>query len=243
MKKIIVWSLFDSGNGSYSKVASTFDFIENFSIGIDRENKNDHFINLDLSDISRLWGKKQDNLFNKLDELPKPDIILASPPCESWSNASAMNNGNACWKQEKENLSKFTIRNYDDYKKYQFKPERQILTRLNGEMTIINTIEIIKRYKPRVYVIENPAYGRIWRYIEEILGFNITHENLTYYNNYNYPIKKPTKFGSNINLDLKKNKVSNEKKFNELGWSYNQRSNIPDSLVKDIFKKIIKEVI
>lgn len=29
-------------------------------------------------------------LFDELDKLPRPDLIIASPPCESWSVASAM---------------------------------------------------------------------------------------------------------------------------------------------------------
>ena len=38
-------------------------------------------------------------LFDELDKLPKPDLIIASPPGERWSVASAMWGGNASWKQ------------------------------------------------------------------------------------------------------------------------------------------------
>ena len=34
-------------------------------------------------------------LWDVLDKLEPPDVILASPPCESWSVASAMKGGNA----------------------------------------------------------------------------------------------------------------------------------------------------
>ena len=96
---MIVWALFDSGNGSYTKGVKKLDKdIEIYPIGIDIENKNHHFINLNLADYSRLFG--DNTLFDTLDKLPKPDLIIASPPCESWSNASAMDRGNACWKQE-----------------------------------------------------------------------------------------------------------------------------------------------
>ena len=84
-------------------------------------------------------------LFDKLDKLPKPDLIIASPPCESWSNASAMCEGNACWKQEdlsdslfapQREPSMFTIRNASDYEKayinYQY--DRQFMKRVNGEL-------------------------------------------------------------------------------------------------------------
>lgn len=248
MKKV-VWSLFDSGNGSYTKAFKGNPNFENYAIGIDRENKNSHFINLDLADYKRLFG--DNTLFDTLDKLPKPDVILASPPCESWSVASAMDRGNACWKQERGDslfepqieLSRFTVRDYSDFEKYLPKPENSILTRINGELTIFNTIQIIKRYQPHIYVIENPAHGRIWDYIEKILGFNIKYENLTYYNNYDYPIKKPTKFKSNINLHLKKqNDIKNDVKWSETGWSYNERSNIPPLLLEDMIQSIEKHL-
>ena len=241
---MIIWALFDSGNGCYKRVATKMD-IEIYSIGIDRENKNDHFINLDLADYSRMFGDNK--LFNTLDQLPKPHLIIASPPCESWSVASAMNGGNACWKTDEiENLfggmkgSTFTIRDYKDFENYQFKPERQIMTRINGELCIFNTIEIIKRYKPQYWVIENPAYGKIWEYVEKILGFELPHKNLTYYSAYGFDVQKPTRFSSNIDLKLKTEKIKNKIPFNQI-CGYNLRSNIPDELIEEIFTKLIKE--
>ena len=91
MKKMIVWALFDSGNGCYSKGVKELNEsnetdIDIYPIGIDIENKNNHFINLNLADYGRLFG--DNTLFDELDKLPRPDLIIASPPCESWSNAS-----------------------------------------------------------------------------------------------------------------------------------------------------------
>ncbi|MGM0183401.1 hypothetical protein IGK74_002366 [Enterococcus sp. AZ150] len=241
---MIVWALFDSGNGCYTQLANEFEEIELYAIGIDRENKHDHFINLNLADYSRLFGSK--DFFNTLDQLPKPDLIIASPPCESWSVASAMDRGNACWKKEEGDslfspqveLSPFTVRDYKDYEPFQFKPEKSIMTRINGELCIFNTIEIIKRYKPKFYIIENPAHGRIWKYIDRILGFKIPYDNLTYYNNYGFPISKPTKFKSNLDLELKNERIPNEIEFRKVG-GYNTRSNIPLPLVKEIFEKVL----
>ena len=189
-------------------------------------------------------------LWETLDGLDRPDVILASPPCESWSVASAMKGGNACWKKEKDmtiNLfgdyeqgSKFTIRNQADYENYQFKYDKSFLTRINGEMCIYNTLKIIERYQPKVFVIENPAYGRIWEYIANVIGFNIPYENLTYYNNYGYPVQKSTKFGSNINLKLRNKRIKGKielKYYNNGGNRYNTRSNIPIDLVKSILKE------
>lgn len=246
--KMIVWALFDSGNGSYTKgVKKLGKDIEIYPIGIDIENKNHHFINLNLADYSRLFGDS--TLFDTLDKLPKPDLIIASPPCESWSNASAMDRGNACWKQEQgdslfqpqEPLSIFTVRDHKDYDRYQYYPNKQLMKRINGELCVFNTVEIIKRYKPKYWIIENPAHGRIWQYIERVLGFEIPFENHTRYNNYDdYPISKPTRFSGNIELNLKNEKKSNDIKFQDWTKSYNERSNIPLSLVCEILKKVYK---
>lgn len=186
-----------------------------------------------------------------MDKLPKPDLIIASPPCESWSNASAMDRGNACWKQEQgdslfqpqEPLSIFTIRDHKDYDRYQYYPNKQLMKRINGELCVFNTVEIIKRYKPRYWIIENPAFGRIWEYIERVLGFEIPFENHTRYNNYDdYPISKPTRFSGNIELNLRNEKKSNSIKFQDWTKSYNERSNIPLSLACEIFEKVYKGV-
>lgn len=250
MNKIIVWALYDSGNGCYYKVAKEFDEIKIFSVGMDIENKNNHFINLNLADYSYFFGDNK--LYDVLNTLPQPDLIIASPPCESWSIASAMKNGNACWKQEtlegfvKESkvLSKFTIRPYKDYKdcqkKRNYNPEKQLLKRINGELCTFNLIQIIKKYKPKYFIIENPATSRIWEYIDKILGFNIDYENLTRYNNYNYHLQKPTKFKSNMELNLKNKVIKGQMKFEEI-HGYNNRSNIPLDLVRDIFKQVISK--
>lgn len=247
MKKI-VWALFDSGNGSYAKAAEKFDDIEIYSIGLDIENKNNHFINLNLADYSYLFGGNK--LFDVLDKLPKPDLIIASPPCESWSIASAMKDGNASWKQEKGDglfnsqtpLSRFTVRNFEDYDGYQFKPEKSFINRVNGELCTFNTIKIIKRYKPEIYIIENPATSRMWEYIDKVIGFELKYDNLTYYNNYDYPIKKPTRFKSNVDLSLKCENIHGDVKFNNFSRSYNDRSNIPQKLVIKIFEKVIEKL-
>ena len=253
---MIVWALFDSGNGSYFKGANSLNSsgganIEIYSIGMDIKNKNNHFIPLNLADYSRLFGNN--TLFDTLDKLPHPDLIIASPPCESWSNASAIANGNACWKQEdlSDSLFKpqippsiFTIRANKDYKdaynNYQY--DRQFMKRVNGELCAFNTIEIIKRYQPKYWIIENPASGRLWRYIEEIMGFKLPYLNPTRYNNYGYPIQKPTKFASNIDLCLKNDIIKQEIEWGNFSKSYNERSNIPQELVIDIFKKVKKEL-
>ncbi|MBF0781134.1 MULTISPECIES: DNA methyltransferase [unclassified Granulicatella] len=249
---MIVWSLFDSGNGCYNKVAREFEEIDNYSIGLDQENKNTQCIQLNLADYSYMF--RDCTLFSTLDSLPCPDLIVASPPCESWSTASGMRGGNACWKQEdfsEESLfvpqseaSYFTIRTYKDYEddSHHYHYDNQFIKRINGELCIFNTIKIIKKYNPKYYIIENPAYGRIWRYIREVIGFNIPYDNLTRYNNYNYPIQKPTKFASNTKLNLKNNMIKATKTFKNFAKNYNDRSNIPLELIREIFTQILQKI-
>lgn len=252
---MIVWALFDSGNGSYTKGVKELNEkglcnIDVYPIGIDIEKRNNHFINLNLADYSRLFG--DNTLFNTLDKLPKPDLIIASPPCESWSNASAMTGGNACQKQEdlsdslfipQKEASMFTIRNASDYEEayINYKYDRQFMKRINGELCAFNTIEIIKRYNPMYFVIENPASGRLWKYIDEVIGFKLPYLNLTRYNNYDYPLQKPTKFASNLYLGLKNDIIKQEIEWGNFSKSYNERSNIPQKLVIEIFTKIYKD--
>lgn len=160
-----IWGLFDDGNGSYSNAVAEYNKNRGphqiISIGI-----NNADVNQDLA-INTLH--KQNALWGQLDKLDRPDVILASPPCESWSVASAMKGGNACWKREKDmtiNLfgeyeqgSKFTIRNHIDYENYQFKYDKSFLTRINGEMCIYNTLKIIERYQPKVFVMKTQHMG------------------------------------------------------------------------------------
>lgn len=53
---MIFWCLFDSGNGCYARSLKKHKDINYYCVGIDRENKNDHFINLDLADYGRLFN-------------------------------------------------------------------------------------------------------------------------------------------------------------------------------------------
>lgn len=255
MRKMIAWALFDSGNGSYTKAINTLNGsggtkIEVYPIGLDIENKNNHFIPLNLADYSRLFGDNK--LFDTLDKLPKPDLIIASPPCESWSSACAMSNGTAFWKREdisdslfipQKKPSPFTVRPKQDfitaYHDYDF--EKLYMKRVNGELTTFNTIQIIKRYQPMYWIIENPASSKIWEYIRDILGVDLPYLNLTRYNNYDYPLQKPTKFAGNIFLNLNAEVKPAKTTLTNFTKSYNERSNIPQKLLLEIFQTVLNQ--
>lgn len=245
--KMVIWALFDSGNGCYKQVGDTMDDVEIFSIGLDIENKNTHFLHQNLADYGRLFGDK--SLWNNLDKLPKPDLVIASPPCESWSVASAMHEGNACWKRESLNewaettkdSSPFTIRDIRDYDGYQYNPITQTMKRVNGELCTLNLTEIIRRYQPKYWIIENPELSKIWDYMPRVLGFELPHVNKVRYSNYGYEIDKPTRFSSNLWLNLdSERRIVTEKNFKDI-HGYNTRSNIPLDLVREIFTQVLEK--
>lgn len=56
-----------------------------------------------------------------------------------------------------------------------------------------------------------------------------------------YPLQKPTRFKSNINLNLKADKsIKGKVKFENFSKKYNERSNIPLELIKDIYRETEK---
>ena len=71
---MVVWALFDSETAT---VANALPEHEVYSFGIGGGTEHIH---LDLSDFET--ARKE------LEKYPKPDIIFASPPCESWVDLS-----------------------------------------------------------------------------------------------------------------------------------------------------------
>lgn len=118
---------------------------------------------------------------------------------------------------------------------------KSFLTRINGEMCTYNMVQIIERYKPKIFIIENPMQSRIWEYLEDVIGFKLPYKNRTYYSNYGYIIQKPTIFASNINLGLRNNKTATKLAFKDIksngNGRYNERSNIPNELIFDMIRK------
>ena len=249
---VVVWSLFDSGRGAYRRTIDKYfsDRLENYSIGIDKLNESNNFINLNLADYGALFG--DDKLFDTLDQLPKPDIILASPPCESWSVASAMR-GDRCYVWMDGSMSmRRDIDLIESNKRTPFKcyPWKVMYTRVNGELCAYNTIRIIRQYQPKFWVIENPYSSHIWHYLSYYHEFTgiVNQAHYAAYDE-NFP-KKPTGFMSNVPLVLKKMPKGAKSKIT-IAWhgnnhrkqvrNYNARSDIPELLVKDILEQLLSK--
>lgn len=237
--KKIVWALYDDSESSYKKgFKKYFDgLFEVHSIGINNisfPEKKDYFyhrIDLSLNNF---------NLIKELSLLPKPDIILASPPCESWSGAD-------CDGKMFRSISEdgtWVVKNkkyYDKYNKTAHPVKKRYFTqkergRIIGESTIGATIEIIETFKPGIWIIENPQTSKIWEFQKnhwDFQGFN----NLTYYSSYNSGFSpKPTIFKSNIEFKLTKKRTKGNNDHMSRG-SYSKRSSIPSELIEVIIQQ------
>lgn len=244
--KLIIWALFDDAESSYKNAISKyFDKlnIEVHSVGINDikfpKSKKYFYHKIDLS-ITNF------NLLKQLSNLPKPDIILASPPCESWSGADCSGKmtvkigSNWNW----------TIKNksfYDEHNKicnpvkrrYFDKKER---TRICGEATIGGTILIIQHFKPKVWIIENPKTSKTWDFQKNHWNF-LGIMNDTYYSAYNLNFSlKPTIFKSNIKLSLLKKRPKKSNNDHMALGSYSKRSSIPGKLIKNIIEQCINYI-
>lgn len=256
--KIVCWALFDSETGDYmSTVKHHFsDEIDIYGVGLQHDGINtSHYLNFDLADFSELFGER--NIADKLlDKLPRPNIIVASPPCESWSHMTSINCGNVHWKRYS---SKF----YPDKKFFQLQDKdvksgwvkgqdiKTFYTRINGELCHQNTWEIIKRIRPEVYMVENPD-NYSWDYIKNHVYGKIPkiYMNKLVYSAYEPSLFSPKKeiFGSNIKLKLRDFSVV--KNGNSIDWhndkngfiskSYGTRSKIPELALKDFFEQALE---
>jgi hypothetical protein len=233
-QRYVVWALYDDAKSCYKQAFDKY-FSKQYvvhCVGI-----NDlHFKNYHRIDLSIM----NNNLIKQLSALPKPDFILASPPCESWSGADC---GGRIWDSD------MHLRNrkyYDEYNKKCHKVKRRdyyqkTSSMLLGIATITATVKIIEYFKPKHWVIENPQTSKTWFWQNKHLCFR-GFENLTYYSSYNKKFSpKPTIFKSDIPLKLKKIKMPGNKE-HMLKSNYSLRSSIPLSLIKDVISSMTEDV-
>ena len=92
MNKMVIWDLFGGGQNSVYFSLKEYNLLDKFDIytfDITKPVHNKQFY-LDLS---------QKNIVEIFSKFPKPDIILASPLCQSFSNVLNMKGGGTCfWK-------------------------------------------------------------------------------------------------------------------------------------------------
>lgn len=256
MSKLVCWALFDSETGDYmSTVNKHFaDKIDIYGVGLSHYGKNtDHYVNFDLADFGELFGGA--NIGEKLLKLlPKPDIVVASPPCESWSYLTTINNGNLHWKRYASKLfpenKVFQLQDIDVQSGFvKNNGIKTFYTRINGELCHQNTWEIIKKAKPKVFMVENPvnySWEYIKKYVKDLPEF---HMNFLIYSAYDPKHFSPKReiFASNIKLKLRDYGIKNngnaikgtEDKNGFISKDYGTRSKIPELALKEFFEQAI----
>lgn len=205
-QKIIVWDLFGGGQNSvyYSlknnEVLKNYD-IYTFDITAPAHSKQ---FNINLA---------QKNIINIFKKYPKPDIIVSSPLCQSFSNILSMPGGGTCFWKIDRTKNKLVFRSTKEFKKLKSGFSRNLDAKTQkfisklGKKCIDNTIKLIQHYKPKNWYIENPKSSLLWKYI--VLNrpdfFNPANcfFNETNYFQYGFLAKKPTYFLSNVKMHLK----------------------------------------
>ena len=206
-KQIVVWDLFGGGQNSVYQSLRENPLFDVWTFDITEPTREQH-IKQDLT---------VDNIIEVLGQYPKPDIIVASPLCQSFSQVLQMKGGGTCfWKKENGVLVERTVAEFETLKSgftKHLKADKQLEIKRLGEKCINNTLAIIEHFKPQFWYIENPANSLMWYYIEHnkadwIAANGPVFKNKTYYNNYGFSIQKATIFLSNIDLHLKYEKIN-----------------------------------
>ncbi|WP_406618112.1 C5 methylase (MAV1virus-like) protein [Mycoplasmopsis lipophila] len=208
--KYIVWDLFGGGQNSVFNTIKEFDLEEYFEIytfDVTEPIRKNH-IKIDLS---------QDNIIDKMKNFPHPDIIVASPLCQSFSCVLNMKGGGTCfWKYEDETKTSLTERTLEEFEKLKggftknLNGEVQLFIKRLGQRCIDNTIKLIEFYKPKYWYIENPKHSLMWKYIKYNKSYFFEKNlflNEASLGKYGFLTSKPTIFLSNIKMNLEKGKI------------------------------------
>jgi hypothetical protein len=181
---------------------------------------------------------------SELEKYPKPDVIFASPPCETWVSVSRGNlrhftnkkGHNLYWE------NKWNLFNFPSLKE----------TSENGIKTAETTAEIIKYFKPKFWVIENGNSSWLFDYLFKFCSLS-GFLNKCYYCNYSkFKSLKPTIMKSNRPLILNNVKPHksvkmvrivdrDSKKKNSKATEFitdkKLRSKVPAALYRDIMRQ------
>lgn len=172
MKKI-VWDLFGGGQNSVYNALKKTNFYKIYTFDVTKPSRKNQY-DKDLS-------VEPTKLIEYFKKFPKPDIIVASPLCQSFSSIKSMKGGGtACWmyNKNKTKLIKRTKKSFYENRLgwcYQEIWEHDKFIAILGEKCLLNTIALIEYFKPKYWYIENPKSSYMWKYIyifksSEVLG-------------------------------------------------------------------------
>lgn len=206
----IVWDLFGGGQNSVYNALKKTNLLNEYDIytfDVTESTRNKHF-KIDLS---------QNNIIDIFKSFPKPDIIISSTLCQSFSCVLNMKGGGtAFWKYNK-NKTKLIFRSKKEFENLKsgftknLNADVQLFIAKLGKKCIDNTIELIKHYKPKYWYIENPKSSLIWKYItlnrKDFYNEKTCFLNEASYGKYGFLITKPTYFMSNQKMNLLKGRI------------------------------------
>ena len=209
-KKKIVWDLFGGGQNSVFLTLQELNLLKDYDVyTFDiTEPIHDKQFKIDLA---------QDNIIKIFSQFPKPDIIVASPLCQSFSCVLNMKGGGTCfWKfnNAKTKLIERSVKEFETLKSgftKNLKADVQLFIKRLGQKCIDNTIALIKHYQPQYWYIENPKQSLMWKYIQlnrtDFFDPFNHYLNETSYGKYGYFTTKATIFLSNVPMNLLKGKI------------------------------------
>ncbi len=207
-KKIVVWDLFGGGQNSvYNAIGKNTNIYDIYTFDVTEPTRKNH-IKLDLS---------QDNIVEIFKQFPKPDIIVSSTLCQSFSCVLNMKGGGTCFWKYNEDKTKLVHRSIEEFERLKggftknLDAETQLYIAKLGKKCIDNTIDLIKFYKPKYWYIENPKHSLLWKYItlnrDDFYNPEHVFINEASYGKYGFLTTKPTFFMSNIKMELLKGKI------------------------------------
>ena len=232
----VIYALFDDGNQSVKNTLEPLGY-EVYSFGIQ---KKDTVIDCDLTNFN--------DFISKTENLPKPDLIFANPPCETFSIATASGydsgkKGNIYYYNTGERITDFddwktstyhNVKKMKKDKKEYFK--NLIIKREISEKLHYNTDKIIEHFKVPA-VIENPQTSYCWKFFHKEMNKEVAHY-IAYDDSYT---KKPTIFACTNKLKLKRipRGVKQNQSWSNYKASYNKRSSVPEKLIMDVVEQML----
>jgi DNA replication initiation complex subunit (GINS family) len=128
-------------NSCFNSVGDKYDV---YTFDVTEPTREKHFY-LDLA-------QPIEDLIKYLDKLPKPDIIVASPLCQSFSSILTFKGGGTCfWKKENDKLVERSVEEFERLKggfTKNLKADQQLFIKRLGEKCLENTLSLIDHYHP-----------------------------------------------------------------------------------------------